>query len=64
MAYSTEGEVTQRFSEIEKALGENPDQLLTECEAPKRLHWKQLLPLPLAFLSFPPSYTVPDSQAG
>ncbi len=33
MAYSTEGEVTQRFTEIEKALGENPDQLLTECEA-------------------------------
>ena len=33
VAYSTEGEVTQRFTEIEKALGENPDQLLTECEA-------------------------------
>ncbi|MEO1669282.1 MAG: Tn3 family transposase [Cyanobacteria bacterium J06631_2] len=33
LAYSTEGEVIQRFSEIEKALGENPDQLLTECEA-------------------------------
>lgn len=33
VAYSTEGEVIQRFSEIEKALGENPDQLLTECEA-------------------------------
>ncbi|MEM9510212.1 MAG: Tn3 family transposase, partial [Cyanobacteria bacterium P01_E01_bin.35] len=33
VAYSTEGEVIQRFSEIENALGENPDQLLTECEA-------------------------------
>jgi TnpA family transposase len=33
VAYSTEGEVIQRFTEIEKALGENPDQLLTECEA-------------------------------
>ncbi len=33
VAYSAEGEVAQRFSEIEKALGENPDQLLTECEA-------------------------------
>ncbi len=33
VAYSTEGEVTQRFTEIEKALGENPDQLLSECEA-------------------------------
>ena len=33
LAYSTEGEVIQRFSKIEKALGENPDQLLTECEA-------------------------------
>ncbi len=33
VAYSTEGEVTQRFTEIEKALGESPDQLLTECEA-------------------------------
>ncbi len=33
IAYSTEGEVNQRFTEIEKALGENPDQLLTECEA-------------------------------
>ena len=33
VAYSTEGEVSQRFTEIEKALGENPDQLLTECEA-------------------------------
>ena len=33
VAYSTEGEVSQRFIEIEKALGENPDQLLSECEA-------------------------------
>lgn len=33
VAYSTEGEVAQRFTEIEKTLGENPDQLLTECEA-------------------------------
>ena len=33
VAYSTEGEVQERFSEIENALGENPDQLLTECEA-------------------------------
>ena len=33
VAYSTEGEVIRRFSEIENALGENPDQLLTECEA-------------------------------
>ena len=33
VAYSTEGEVTQRFTEIEKALGESPEQLLTECEA-------------------------------
>ena len=33
VAYSTEGEVSQRFTEIEKALGENPDQLLSECEA-------------------------------
>lgn len=33
VAYSSEGEVRERFSEIENALGENPDQLLTECEA-------------------------------
>jgi Domain of unknown function (DUF4158) len=33
VAYSTEGGVIKRFTEIEKALGENPDQLLTECEA-------------------------------
>ena len=33
VAYSTEGEVQERFTEIENALGENPDQLLTECEA-------------------------------
>ena len=33
VAYSTEGEVIQRFSEIEKALGEHPEQLLKECEA-------------------------------
>lgn len=33
VAYSTEGEIKERFNEIEKALGENPDRLLTECEA-------------------------------
>ncbi|MGK7897742.1 MAG: DUF4158 domain-containing protein, partial [Xenococcus sp. (in: cyanobacteria)] len=33
VAYSTEGEVAQRFTKIEKALGENPDQLLSECES-------------------------------
>jgi hypothetical protein len=33
VAYSTEGEVIQRFTEIENALGQSPDQLLTECEA-------------------------------
>ena len=33
MAYSSEGKVQERFSEIENALGDNPDQLLTECEA-------------------------------
>ena len=64
VAYSTEGEVQERFSEIENALGENPDQLLTECEAASSLHWRQLLPFSLAFLSFPPSYIIPDSQAG
>ncbi len=33
VAYSSEGEVIQRFTQIENALGENPDQLLSECEA-------------------------------
>ena len=32
VAYSTEGEIQERFTEIENAIGENPDQLLTECE--------------------------------
>ncbi len=40
VAYSTEGEVRKRFTEIENALGQNPDQLLTECEAPECLHGK------------------------
>ena len=40
VAYSTEGEVRERFTEMENALGENPDQLLTECEAPECLYWK------------------------
>ncbi len=64
VAYSSEGEVNQRFTEIENALGENPDQLLTECEAPECLHWKQLLPFSLAFLPFSPSHIISDSQAG
>lgn len=33
VAHSTVGEVNERFDEIEKALGDNPDQLLSECEA-------------------------------
>ncbi|MGL5833109.1 MAG: Tn3 family transposase, partial [Waterburya sp.] len=33
VAYSSEGEIQDRFTEIENAIGENHDQLLTECEA-------------------------------
>jgi TnpA family transposase len=33
VAYSSKGEVSQRFNEIEKTIGENPEQLQEECEA-------------------------------
>ncbi|MDJ0575447.1 MAG: hypothetical protein QNJ65_09820 [Xenococcaceae cyanobacterium MO_234.B1] len=64
VAYSTEGELSQRFTEIEKALGENPDQLLSECESHLAYVGNNYYPFQGAFLPFPSSHIISDSSTG